>query len=1452
VTDIAVTIVDDDATKDVQLRIGADSDGGAVYDALASSFGAEAKAIDLVVERTGASISRRAPASDAGLRWGDRILVRPTSGSATAAAPYGLVAVRGPLVGCRRPLPQGMTELGRSGWPAGRTDQAMSRSQASIEVQGSSVAITDLGSTNGTEVNGVLISARTALHPGDHLLVGDSEFLVTTTGTTDGRSHLSYVDGSLGFGRSVEVVPPPPAVSVTLPTPPAEPAARRFPVGSAAIPIVLGGVIYFVTRQPLILLFMALGPVMLVWSAIDDRRSGRRDFRNAKAAFEADLAAREAELGQASADAARWRHQSLRSPEDLVAAAVAHDPSVWSRHPRRSDFLDCRVGVADLPSLVTVKLPATGSTELRDVADAVAAEHSVDRGVPVLLPLRSVGSVGIHGDVASVHAAATALVGELAVLHSPRYLSLVVIAPESGERWGWTKWLPHVNGLLDGARTVAADHEEATQLWDALEKLVERRREETEGIVMGSRPSFTPHVVVVLEPPLRVTPRKLSVFLETAVAVGISVVWVGSEKDLVPPECHSLLDAGARTGSLAVVADGLTVTGVAVDALDAHAAEALGRSLAPLVDTTAEGSDGKVPASVSLLDLLEAPDLSSDSVLEWWSAPAKGLEALVGADGSGPVEIDLRADGPHGLVAGSTGAGKSEFLQSLVAALALRHPPERITFILVDYKGGAAFKDCVAFPHTVGFVTDLDLRRTVRAQVSLNAELKRREGLLERADAKDLDDMVEKDPEHAPPALLIVVDEYAALKDEVPDFVDTVVDVARRGRSLGVHLILATQTPEGVISKDIERNSDLRVALRLKSASESDQLIGTRAAVDIPKQYPGRALLRSGASGLKPFQSAYVGGLSVQRGPDPSAAAQTFRFGAKEQSLIHQLAASGPGGMTDLKRIALAQVEAFARRGSPEPFRPWPDELSPVIPLTSLPVAHGSGDSLAVAMGTGERLEQQTQEPYVVDFGRHSSYAVYGSPGAGATTFLRTLGVALATTRAPSHVHLYAIDGGGGGLRPLAALPHCGSVVSVDDTDRLRALLATLAEEASARAELLAGSGAGSLDEHRRRTGDAPPPIVLLVDRFSALWDAIENIDRSEHATAFARLVTDGRGVGIHVVLTADRRGALPQNIHTAIGARVVLRLSSVEEYGQLDLPQVKQSDDLPPGRGFLPGAREVQVAVVSATPDEVDGTAQAAEIERIGAELRAQVDDPSVLPAAVGALAEDISWDGLAVTPADGTVIGLGGVGSRPVRIDLDSNPVFLVAGPEDGGRSQALATIVRSLERQGAVSERVLIAGRRTPILRSLGGWAEEAIGLDAATACLAQIAAEVSDVAPDLDEAEDGAGSPRRLIVIDDADEMVEGAVANSLNTLVRRARDAGCIVVVSMLSSRAIRSYSEWVAYTKTNRHGLLLQPDVNTDGDVFRVDLPKRANLALPVGRGYLVTRSAMTLVHVAQ
>ena len=435
-----------------------------------------------------------------------------------------------------------------------------------------------------------------------------------------------------------------------------------------------------------------------------------------------------------------------------------------------------------------------------------------------------------------------------------------------------------------------------------------------------------------------------------------------------------------------------------------------------------------------MADLLEDSQVCAESLMRRWSVPAPAA-APIGMAATGPVELDLLRDGPHLLVAGSTGAGKSELLRSLVTGLALRHPPDDVAFVLIDYKGGAAFAGCAGFPHTVGLVTDLDGSLTSRALTSLDAEIRRRETLFAEAGVAEFEDF-RRSPlsqQRRLARLVLVVDEFAYLAEEFPTFLSGLIAVAQRGRSLGLHLVLATQRPAGVVSAQIKANISCRIALRVTDAADSMDVIGTDAASRIPKNRPGRAVARL-ADGLVEFQTARAG-----LRPAPPAPITIRSLDPWHRAAAAALApAAVADGVDDLQPLRAAMAEAVARLNRPLPERPW----LPPLPthLTSAELGREPAAAFHIRFGLVDDPAHQRQYALSHDLLTAGSVGFIGSPRSGRTSALHTvLGQACRQLDA-SQLHLYVVDCSGQNFRHFAPLPQCGAVVGPDDPNAIARL----------------------------------------------------------------------------------------------------------------------------------------------------------------------------------------------------------------------------------------------------------------------------------------------------------------------------------------------------------------------------------------------------------------------------
>jgi S-DNA-T family DNA segregation ATPase FtsK/SpoIIIE len=1309
------------------------------------------------------------------------------------------------------------------------------------------VQVVDLGSTNGSFIDGAPAEGRVTLAPGSVLEVGATMLSLELPSMAQQAGRTRWVDGRLDFNRPPRVTTARSPLAFQLPTAPAVPRKTRLPLAAAVVPVVLGVVMFLLLKQAALLLFIALGPIMAIWTYIDDRRGGRHQFREAARRFNAELADMAEKLESANRQEERDRRGAAPAVPQLVTRARTTAPTLWERRKENSDFLALRVGMGDLPTEFTVKLSESGDEEMQRRSRQLRDRHSTARNVPVVVNLTESAPVGIVGDSDEVAAMGRWLTCQAATLHSPRDLAIMVLAtPDDEEAWCWSKWLPHTERLADVlglTRTVGSKPKDVTRLLSGLQEVIASRlasQRRTPGAAMGDT---DPDVLVIVQSELQVSAASLSQVLADGPSVGVYAICLAPSVPELPGECRAVVELERGTSELAVTRTGTgeRVERVVADSLDTATAAGVARDLAALRDVTARHQGGELPAAVPLWDLIDASELTAPAIADRWAQNGPGLDALVGVSESGPLIVDLHHDGPHALIAGTTGAGKSELLQTLVASLSARHSPDVLCFLLVDYKGGAAFKDCQRLPQTVGLVTDLDEHLTQRALTSLNAELRRREQILRRGGAKDLAELQHRSPSSSPPSLVIVIDEFATLAKEVPDFVTGIVDVAQRGRSLGVHVILATQRPAGVVTDNIRANTNLRIALRVNDDTESTDVIGTPDAARISRSLPGRGYVRTGHGEVRIFQAGYVGGSHASGSSDELVRVADFLFEpVASGSPVGRLAVGDGAGQTDLQALVDAIERAAQTAKIAPPGSPWLEPLPAVFPVASLETSDPGG-ALAPGAGLLDEPELQRQRTWFVPLEEHGHLLVYGTAGSGKTTFLRTLAASAASSYSSADLQIYGLDGASRGLLALKALRHCGDVVTVDEVERVERLFAMLDAAIEQRRELLGQFGAGSLAEYRQRaTGDSNlPTLLILVDGYGGFRSAFDQVDHGMLVDRLDRQVAEGRALGIHFVITAERRGSVTTALAGLIADRVALRMANADEYATVGLSQAAKGATLPPGRGFVGDGTEVQIAIVGDKPSGSDQARALAELSIRLAELREG--DPQAPP--VQLLPSQIERQALRPVVAGSLRIpfGVEGLHLSTVEVDLDDVPHFLIVGPDRTGRSSGLCSLALGWQEGSSGLETYALTPRRSP-LRDLEGWTQLAAGLGPSEELAHQLADQIADRSETSDPV---------LVVVDDGDELADGQAATAIERIVRRGRDTGVHVIASAQTHVVHRSFAGWLAELKKLKHGLILQPDVDIDGDLFGVRLPRRSVRSFPPGRGYLTRRGTVQLVQVA-
>ena len=1372
-------------------------------------------------------------------RAGDRAPVPPAPVLTPGTLPAReLVVVNGLDAGRRFPLVPGTHVLGRAaGCDILLRDDTLSRRHAGVTVTpDGDITIEDFLSHNGTWVAGEAVIEATPIEVGTPLRLGALDMVVRLVRDDDRPVAVdplrhTTVAGTIPFNRPPRPAPPPPLPELKAAQPPRTGQGKApFSLIGVVAPLAMAGGMYAFTKSPMTLMFAGLTPIMAVGNTIDSRRKGKKSQRSEVDRFARELTELRRRLASTAGDERARREAALPDPAEIMRRVTLPSTTLWERRLSHGDFLTLRAGVGDVPW----RVPVTGvdtlaepNEELSEALDEVATL----RGSPVPVDLSGGGVVGVVGERRAVLALARSLLCQAAALHGPADLPMMILSrPETANDWDWAKWLPHTRDASGSGRQLSDDPELSTRMVEARIKAMTPKDRDGLRARRDDQPTGPPLLVVVDDESLtegRKAPTRALLRGEAGPVAGIVIA---STADRLPAVCTTVVDMTDPDGGadLTLPQRGERIGGFLPAGMSDDVARDCARALARFEDPELDIVGAGLPASIRLLPLLELDECTPEAVLARWKEGGVDPRpaAPVGVSESGVFSVDFVADGPHALVGGTTGAGKSELLRTLVASLAASVDPDHLTFVLVDFKGGSAFDECAKLPHTVGMVTDLDESLAERALRCLEAELKYRERALRDAAAVDLPDYLRNAKGSEPlPRLIVIIDEFATLKAELPDFIDALVGVAQRGRSLGVHMLLATQRPQGAINDNIKANTNLRIALRVQEPSDSRDVIDVPDAAAIPRTAPGRAYVRLGPNEVVAIQSALSTGA---RNEATQAHVDVARFvygPAPRHELPPADAAPDPAALvdgspeTDLGVLVSTIRDAFARTGRPLPRRPWPDPLPGEVDLDTLidvavqrgEVHLGPGTSGYVPLALADDPEAQCQYP--IGWYRHEGNLIlYGIGGSGTTTTLTSLALALARTQSPDDLHIYAIDFGAGELAAVSPLPHVGAVILAAERERQARLMRYLRTELDRRRDL----GPGAVK--------AEPAIVTLVDGWSSFMAEYNDLAGNALWEGFTRVFADGPEVGLYTVVAADRTTAVTHALTSLVRQRLALRLADKADYSNFGV-RMSAVPEMVPGRGIVAGSSQlVQIARPAA------GAAAAAKA------LAASLPAAGRPPPGMDVLATEVRLAELgAVARLDARPwhipVGVAESGRHVADLVAYQGEHALIVGPARSGKSTALLTVAAAVKAARPGVRVVAVAGPRSPI------------GADP----LVDSSVHPSQIGEGLMPLVEPGESPV-VVLVDDAESIDDvGGVLDKLSTSDR----ADLLMVAAGRNDGVRAGYSHWTRPLRRSKLGVLLRPDVDLDGDIFGTRLPRRSPVAMVVGRGYLATGGDIELVQVA-
>ncbi|GAA4532657.1 type VII secretion protein EccCa [Amycolatopsis samaneae] len=1194
--------------------------------------------------------------------------------------------------------------------------------------------------------------------------------------------------------------PPMPSGEISLQEPPELPEVQSgfsgvityLPMALSSLAMVMiflrpgsgaGGTLMYFAIGMMLLAAVGMLAAQFLRAASDRKRQmsgARRDFLRYLAQARKKVRATIGDQQRAQA----WRHPAPPALWSLVRTS-----RLWETRPEHPDFGEVRIAVGD--QQLGTRLSPLSTKPVEDLEPLCA--HALRRFIraygtvpdqPIAVYLRSYARVLLRGDAEVACGLTRAILAQLAVFHAPRDLRIVVVGKEHAA-WSWTKWLPHHlhPADTDGAGPV---------------RLVAESVGELEGLLgeeLAGRPFFDrdavpsqdePYTVVVLDGASTAHGSRMA----GAGYRNVTVIDLGTALDWQSDARTLLLRVESGKAELVRTERGGKETATPIgtpDTLGPARAASLARLLAPYRLAVATDSTEPLTTDFELTTLLNILDLRGADLAKLHARHAGAARLRVpigvGADGS-PVELDLKESaqggmGPHGMLIGATGSGKSELLRTLVLSLALTHSSETLNFVLVDFKGGATFLGLDRLPHTSAVITNLadEVVLVERMKDALHGELIRRQELLRSAG--NYSSVLEYETARAGgtpldplPTLFVVVDEFSELLAAHREFMDLFVMIGRLGRSLGVHLLLASQRLDEGRTHQLESHLSYRIGLRTFSAMESRGVLGVPDAYQLPPQ-PGNGFLKTDVDTLTRFKAAYVSGTyrQVRRETRQSIVARQIVPYTPAYVPPRELPTAEEPEIEETGETLLGVAVTRLDASGPPAHMVWlppldvPPSLTELLPALTRSAERGlttvdaQERGMAVPAGVIDRPFEQLREPLMADLeGAGGHVAIIGGPQSGKSTLVRTLVTALALIRTPREVQFYCLDFGGGSLTALTGLPHVGGVTGRLDTERLHRTIKQVTSLLAEREQRFAELGIESIADFRRRRAAGRLPeqeygdVFLVVDG----WATIRQ-DFMDLVPTFTLLAARGLNYGVHLVVTATRAGEVTSGLRDQLGTRFELRLGDPVE----SMINMRAAATVPkiPGRGLTEDKAHFLTALPRLGADEDPAAGSAALVHAIAQAWHGPAAPPvRTLPAVL---------DPADLPPAEGALripLGLSGEDMNPLWHDFTEHPHLLVVGDDATGKTNLLRHVARGVAaRYTPEQARITFVDTRRQLFDAvpeeyrLGYAVSKELVREAVTGSARAMAKRLPgpEITPDRLPARDWWTGPELFLVVDDHD-------------------------------------------------------------------------------------------------
>lgn len=1021
----------------------------------------------------------------------------------------------------------------------------------------------------GVYHNGKKAVNKEAIKNGDFFSIADFSFYYKNgkikTEKTVGVNGLSYRDKQSRinypkFNRNTRVNIVLDDEKIEVLDPPAKPQkpktnwlTRLLPSG---VMVIMG--IAMVAVSPFMLVSSALGIVTAIMSIVEGKKDFKKNSEDRITKYNAYIENKKQEITTERSKEQEALEKIYINSDVEKQYFATFSSHLFERTKDDEDFLCVRLGTGDIEAKKEINYKKQEQLEVEDdlqtKPEEISKEYKYVHNAPIVCNFKNSNAVGIVGEEKYRFEIMKNMMVDLCARHFQSDVKLFFVAEKKNkQKVYWLRMLPHVYNDAIGIRNIVCDDEGKNILFEYLYKELSIRKQNKK---------FDNNIVVFLYDEYGFQNHPVSKFVDDAKDLGVTFVFFGDTYADIGQGCDFVVDIkDAQNGLLVDTADKNKSHSFTYKTVTDDQAKSIVKLLAPVYteEISLEGTLVKNISLFKLLNILTVDDINLDA--NWHSSQVfKSMAAPIGVSKSGIVSLDLhdKAHGPHGLVAGTTGSGKSEILQTYILSMALLFHPYEVGFVIIDFKGGGMVNQFKNLPHLVGAITNIDGKEIDRSLKSIKAELKKRQRLFADADVNHIDKYIKKfkagEVTEPLPHLILIVDEFAELKADQPEFMKELISAARIGRSLGVHLILATQKPSGQVDDQIWSNSRFKLCLKVQDQADSNEVLKSPLAAEIKE--PGRAYLQVGNNEIfELFQSAYSGA------PEKADNSNVKEFtiysltdsGRKVPVYQQKKKKSGDGNRTQLEAI-VDYVHDYAEANH---VAKLPDiclpPLAEVINYDSLAVA----DELSVPVGIYDDPDNQLQTVYGINIFAENTLII-GSSMSGKTNLLQLILRGIAKNFTPDEVNVYIIDFASMVLKNFESLNHVGGVVVSNEDEKLKNLFKLILEQIATRKEKLLAAGVSNYLSYKEAGNTDLPQIVLMIDNLTALNELYLQDDDT-----LLTICREGIAVGVSVIVANPQTQGIGYRYMSNFGSKLALfcndsgEYSSVFDYCRMQLPSV-------------------------------------------------------------------------------------------------------------------------------------------------------------------------------------------------------------------------------------------------------------------------------------------------------